>query len=718
MAPAQRLEEGAGPVPAAGPADPWAAEQLLSGSLADASARLIGPGGPLGEHPGYEYRHAQEQMTRAVAQSLERGGRLLVEAGTGVGKTLGYLIPLALWAERGGGRVVVATNTVTLQEQLMEKDLPALQPLLPRPIRAAMLKGRSHHISLRRFRRYLRQTDVSSHGADLDAVRFKLKLLRWLELTRNGDRAELHLGGAERELWRHVESSRDDCLGPDCVNWPNGACPMVAARRAAVAAELVVTNHALLLSDDPEEGSLLGDYSALVIDEAHHLEDSATRVGGHRLRGSDIALTLDRLPELIDTELNALLEQSREAAHRLFGEAKGFLADRLGGGEGAPTGSLALTDGVLEETGMHGLLRAAQLTIASLRRTAEALRSADPATSLALDLLPQADRGGEELAVAAASLEASATSIDDILIHRRPGHVSWMELRAEQAELRDAPVSPGEGLGSGLLDRARTTVLTSATLAVAGDFGFIRERLGLRARTDELTLSSPFDYLSQAVCVLVTDIPPYDDAGYEPVLADLCAGIAERLGGRTIGLFTGYGALRRIRDMSARRLAGAQIATLGQGVDGTRRQLLASFQANPRTLLLGTSTFWEGIDVPGDGLQCVIIAKLPFAVPTDPLVRARVAELADPFGAYILPQAVIRLRQGFGRLIRSGQDRGAVVIADSRLQTRDYARRFLEALPPAAIFREPAEQVALRVADFVAAGRGRPAPEGGESELP
>ena len=187
------------------PASPWDPQQLLAGSLADASARLIGPGGPLGEHPGYEYRQAQEQMTRAVAQSLERGGRLLVEAGTGVGKTLGYLIPLALWAERGGGRVVVATNTVTLQEQLIEKDLPALQPLLPRPIRVAMLKGRSHHISLRRFRRYLRQPDVSPHGADLDTIRFKLKLLRWLELTRTGDRAELHLGGAERELWRSVE---------------------------------------------------------------------------------------------------------------------------------------------------------------------------------------------------------------------------------------------------------------------------------------------------------------------------------------------------------------------------------------------------------------------------------------------------------------------------------------------------------------------------------
>ncbi len=245
-----------------------------------------------------------------------------------------------------------------------------------------------------------------------------------------------------------------------------------------------------------------------------------------------------------------------------------------------------------------------------------------------------------------------------------PGHVAWLELRAEQAELHDAPVAVGESLGSELLDRCRTTVLTSATLAVAGDFGFIRERLGLRSRTEELTVGSPYDFLAQSLCVLVTDIPPYDDPGYEPALAAMTGEIARRLEGRTLGLFTSYSSLRRIRDLVSRRLAAAQVAVVGQGIDGTRRQLLASFLQSPRTLLLGTSTFWEGIDVPGDALQCVVIAKLPFAVPTDPLVRARTEGMADPFGGYVLPEAVIRLRQGFGRLIRSTTDRGVVVIAE------------------------------------------------------
>ncbi len=696
-------------VPEAGDLSDTERASLLSGTLAEAAARLVGPGGRLADRPGYEYREAQEQMARAVAQSLERGGRLLVEAGTGVGKTLAYMAPLALWTERGGGRAVVATHTITLQEQLVQRDLPALQANLPRPLGWAMLKGRSHYISLRRFQRHLRRGDVGPRGPDLEVIRFKLKLLRWLDLTQTGDRAELHLGATERDLWRAVESTPDDCLGSACANWRSGACHMVTARRLAATAELVVTNHALLLSDEPAEGRLLGDYGALVIDEAHHLEESATQARGHRLRAADIVRALDRLPGVVDPSLATALEACRDAANGLFGETKGLLTERLGGGGGAPTGSLSVTDDVLAEPRLQPLVRNAHHAVTVLGRAAEALRAAG-AASFETDLLPQPERGEEELALAAAALEGAAAAVDEVILHRRPGHVAWLELRAEQAELRDAPVAAGAELGAGILDAARTVVLTSATLAIAGDFGFIRERLGLGGRTEELALASPFDYLSQALCVLVTDIPPYDAPEYEQALASIAAETARRLGGRTLGLFTGYGALRRIRELAGRRLAGSQISVVGQGLDGTRRQLLTSFVENPRTLLLGTGTFWEGIDVPGDALQCVLIAKLPFAVPTDPLVRARTAGLRDPFGEYVLPEAVIRLRQGFGRLIRSGTDRGVVVIADSRLQSRDYARRFLEALPPAAVAREPVSGVAARVARFVG-GRA----DGGES---
>jgi len=228
----------------------------------------------------------------------------------------------------------------------------------------------------------------------------------------------------------------------------------------------------------------------------------------------------------------------------------------------------------------------------------------------------------------------------------------------------------------------------------------MRSRLGLDG-ADEVLLSSPYDFFEQALCILPSDVPPYDDAAYDRALAALIGDAAERLGGSTLALFTGYSPLRRVHSLLGARLEASGIALLGQGLDGTRRQILASFLANQRTVLLGTNSFWEGVDVPGDALRCVVIAKLPFAVPTDPLVRARTASLADPFGQYVLPQAVLRLRQGFGRLIRHGADRGAVVLCDERLRTREYGDRFLAALPPAAVATLPVADVGEAVAAFV-----------------
>ena len=261
-------------------------------------------------------------------------------------------------------------------------------------------------------------------------------------------------------------------------------------------------------------------------------------------------------------------------------------------------------------------------------------------------------------------------------------------------------MSVADPLRETVFTRADTVVATSATLAVAGDFGFTRTRLGLDG-ADEVLLNSPYDFFEQALCVLPSDVPPYDDPGHDHALATLIGDTADRLGGSTLALFTGYGPLRRVHSLLGQRMEASGIALLGQGLDGTRRQILASFLANQRTVLLGTSSFWEGVDVPGDALRCVVIAKLPFAVPSDPLVRARTQTLADPFGQYVLPQAVLRLRQAFGRLIRRSSDRGAVVICDERLRTRDYGERFLAALPPAAVAMLPVADVGEAVADFV-----------------
>jgi predicted DnaQ family exonuclease/DinG family helicase len=659
---------------------------------------LLGPDGPLAtEDSGYELRETQLEMTRAVAQAVQRRRRLIVEAGTGVGKSLAYLVPLAL-NSRNGRRAVVATRTITLQEQLMGRDLPMVERIVGAPVPAALLKGRNHQLSLRRWHRFLRSPDTTPHGPDLDRIRFKLKLLAWLAQTEDGDRGELHLTGVDEALWRHVESDGGDCLGSACANWQDNRCFMVAARRTAESASIVITNHALLLADATGGGHALGEHEVLVIDEAHHLEEAATDQLGVNLRAADVLVVVDRLG-LAGGELGAGLTAAREAAVRLFGDVKGRIGEVLGA-DHSGNATVGLSDEVRDGHGHTVLLRSAQHAVDSWHAAATRLRAAEHASSLQIDLLPQPERADQERLLAAAALDELAVAVERVLLRPREQHVAWLALRAEQGELHEAPVSVADPLRDSVFTRADTVVATSATLAVAGDFGFTRTRLGFDG-ADEVLLNSPYDFFEQALCVLPSDVPAYDDPGYDHALAALIGDTADRLGGSTLALFTGYGPLRRVHALLGQRMEASGIALLGQGLDGTRRQILASFLAHQRTVLLGTSSFWEGIDVPGDALRCVVIAKLPFAVPSDPLVRARTQTLADPFAQYVLPQAVLRLRQAFGRLIRRSSDRGAVVICDERLRTRDYGERFLAALPPAAVALVPVADVGEAVADFV-----------------
>ena len=690
--------------------DPWrgrppapqraeAGRTELPAGLVAATSALLGPGGPIADRPGWELREEQEQMAVAIAQALERRRHLLAEAGTGVGKSLAYLAPLALWAASGERRGVVATRTITLQEQLFSTELPRLQEHLPVPVSAALLKGRSHYISLRRWQRWLQRSDLHAHGVDWEALRFKLKVLAWLAETGTGDRAELRLGSIEEQLWRNIESDSADCLGRTCANWGSARCWMVRARRTAADAQLVITNQALLLADAEAQGEVLGAHAAVVVDEAHHLEEVATEQLGLRVRAADLLVVIDRIPPLPDGPLAIALEAAREGTVRLFGELKGFCGEILGGDGGAST--VSLTAELRQQRRWQLLLRHARSALEAWDAAVLALRAG---SGVDAGLLPQPDSADSELELAAAALDVLAAGVHAVLLADGGGPIAWLQLRAEQVELRQAPVDVAGRLRERLFDAADTAVLTSATLAVAGDFGFVRERLGVPSSTEEILLDSPFDYLRQALTVVVRDLPPYDAAEYDSALAELLAGIALRLGGRTLALFTGYGPLKRIHGLLSQRLEDEGIALLGQGLDGTRRQLLASFVANPSTVLLGTNSFWEGIDIPGDALQCVLIAKLPFAVPTDPLVAARAAHLRDPFRQLVLPQAVIRLRQGFGRLIRHGTDRGAVVLCDERLRSREYGTAFLQALPQAATAERVSRDVPALVEDFVRHG--------------
>jgi Rad3-related DNA helicase/DNA polymerase III epsilon subunit-like protein len=657
------------------------AASVSARDVGDAAAMLLGPEGPLAAREGYEYREAQLQMAVAVGQTLERRRRLMVEAGTGVGKSLAYLTPLALWAARTGKRAVVATHTVNLQEQLADRDLPAVAALLDQQVSVALLKGRNHYISLRRWRRFLDTPDVVGPEPDMAAIRFKLKILAWLATTTTGDRSEVSLAGDEEQLWRRVASDVTDCLGPACANWANARCHMVSARRNAADAAIVVTNHALLLAANERQGQVLGPYQALVIDEAHQLEAVATEQLGVGVRSTDLLLILDRLPATPGSPLGIDLERCREAGQRLFGDAKGFMATRLGG-EHPANGRLGLSDAVRADTAFGVVARSALHAVGVLQRTAGVLASGLDG-ALEAELLPQPDRAGDELEHASIALAGLAAGIDHVLCTPREGMVAWIEMRGEQAELHEAPIDVSGPLAEAIFDPAESVVLTSATLSVGGGFDFIRTRVGIGAAADELTLASTFDYLRQAICILPEDASAYDDPLHDLQMTELIDAIAARLDGHTLVLFTSYGPLKRVWSLLQDRLDARGIASLAQGLDGTRRQILHSFLADPRTVLLATNSFWEGVDIPGDRLRCVVIDKLPFPVPTDPLVRARSEQLRDPFAEYILPVAIIRLRQGFGRLIRSASDRGAVVLCDPRLRTRQYGVGFLRALPPA-----------------------------------
>lgn len=693
-----------------------ASRRRITGSPPDdpmAMASLLGPEGPLaGALPGYEHREAQMQMLLAVAQIQRRGGSLIVEAGTGTGKSLAYLVPSIARVVRHHERAVVSTNTHTLQEQLMSKDLPALREWLPWDFKACLLKGRSNYISLRRWRRYLAEPCLYA-----DDLRFKLKVLMWLHSTESGDRSELRLHGREEVLWTQIASDPLDCVGIHCTKED---CYVHRARAEAEAADLVVINHALLLADAEVGGGLLPEFDHLVVDEAHHLEEAATRGLRQEVDGPGLVALLERLaspgqaghdglladlrrqPRLgaSDGAFGDAVAQALGAADRvrqLFALAEPWVAARIGDSERRDD-SVRITDKVREDLEWGPLRIAGESASTSLAALDSTLRRAVAGVR---DWLggTEPDQGVRELEIIRGRLQGAADLLGEALLTPDPNRVYWFTLlaRTENLLLRAAPINVGRLLRDRVYSERRSSVFTSATLAVAGSFDYFRSRIGLGADVEELVLSSPFDFFHQALVCLPTDFPLPDDEGFDREVEEVVAAVARRVGGRTLVLFTSHRQLRDVHAALKHRVDLDEVLILGQGIDGQRRQLLKSFEEASRPLLLGTSTFWEGIDVPGEKLSCVIMVKLPFPVPTDPVFAARAEQVRDPFSQLALPQAALRLKQGFGRLIRRSTDRGAVVILDNRILGRDYGKAFLDVLPPASRFVGPATEIAGEV---------------------
>jgi DNA polymerase-3 subunit epsilon/ATP-dependent DNA helicase DinG len=648
-------------------------------------------------------------MLLAVAQIQARGGTLVVEAGTGTGKSLAYLVPSIARAVGHDERVVVSTNTHTLQEQLMGKDLPALREWLPWDFKAVLLKGRSNYISLRRWRRFLAEP-----CSDAEELMFKLKVLLWLNTTQSGDRSELRLYGREEVLWTKVASDPLDCVGIHCTKED---CYVHRARAEAETADLVVVNHSLLLADAEVGGGLLPEYDHLVVDEAHHLEEAATRGLRQEVDGPGLLALLDRLAHglLDDLRRQPRLGASNDsfdegaplamsAAARvgtLFQVADGWVAARLGDSERREE-SVRISSSLREEDAWGDLRLAGENTVTALAALDATLRKAIAGVREWLGG-EEPDQGIRELEMIRGRLEAAQSLIEQAMLHPDTNRVYWFSQvsRMESLLLRAAPINVGSLLRDHVYGERRSTVFTSATLAVGGTFDYFRSRVGLGPDVEEMILASPFDFYNQALVCLPTDLPPPEDEGFDRAVEEIIASVAGRVGGRTLALFTSHRQLRDVHDALKQRVDLDEVLILGQGIDGQRRQLLKTFEEAERPLLLGTATFWEGIDIPGERLSCVIIVRLPFPVPTDPVFAARAEQVRDPFTQLALPQAALRLKQGFGRLIRRSTDRGAVAILDNRILGRDYGKTFLQVLPPASRYVGPGAQVANRVGEWL-----------------
>lgn len=675
---------------------------------------MLQPGGLFARKlPGFEYREPQIRMLRAVTEALNEGKQLIVEAGTGTGKSLAYLLPAIHFAVANKQRVVVSTNTINLQDQLIQKDLPDLQRVLPFPFRATVLKGRSNYLCLQRLAALRRRSDL-----DLVETLALIKILVWLPTTDTGDVSELNLTDAERAVWAKLYAHPDICNLGACQYARRGRCFLYRARARAEAAHVVVVNHALLLSDVVSASRVLPEYRYLIVDEAHHLEDEATdqlgfvlqakevfsflddlipstnveRRGGllseisQHFRGSSCPAAIQRQVEEIAREAIPRVTEARVALDAFFQAVTSFMAqrpvDNRGYEQRARLTSSARTQPAW--TTVEVAWESVDLRLVALQE----------ALSRLFTRLEGLDSYGllayEDLVSQLASLIAQNEQIraqgTAIVSHPQEDAIYWATLGATgDASLHSAPLDVGPLLQGSLYGDKNAVVLTSATLTTVGKFDFIKARLGF-VEADELAVGSPFNYARSTLVVVPTDIPEPEQPLYQKVVHQTLEQLCVATEGRALVLFTSHAQLRAAWQAIRTPLERKGILVLGHGVDGApRRQLLNTFRSNPKTVLLGASSFWEGVDVVGDALSVLVITRIPFSVPTDPVISARSELFDDPFSQYSLPQAILRFRQGFGRLIRSQSDRGVVVILDRRVQSKSYGPSVLKSLPPCMI---------------------------------
>ncbi len=700
---------------------------------------MFAPDGMMGRmFAGYEQRAPQVAMAQGIAQAFNEGGMLLVEAGTGTGKSMAYLLPAALYALQRGERVVISTNTINLQDQLYNKDIPDVQRMLaeapelhpagePLPdLHAQLLKGRSNYLCLRRYKNVQRETRFEPHEA-----RALLKVEFWLPTTTSGDRAELLLMEDEQAAWGRINVTPDTCTGARCPDFRE--CFFFRARRQAEAAHIVVVNHALLLADLAAQSNIIPPYDHLIVDEAHNLEDVATEQLGFHLDQTTLLRLCDDLyteegretvsgllasyqvsfresaaepadrerADEIATAMRPIITSIRTATSDIFSRLLAFAVQEI---EGAKIGDtrLRLTPAIRRKPDWAEIEQVWENLSPPLRELGEQLGRFETLL-LHLESADLADY--DELLLRVQWLKRTVTDLRVQIGYVVQGNdelVGWLTYDANRnsVSISAAPLQVADMLQAQLFAAKQTSILTSATLSVKESFAYVRERLGVYEPT-ELYLESPFDYQQQAMLYIPDDIPEPNQRGYQDMLEEALIKLCIATGGRTLALFTANSTLRQTYAGIQDALEEHEITVLAQNIDGSRRALLERFKQSPRTVLLGTTSFWEGVDVVGDALSVLVITKLPFAVPSDPVVAARSEQFAEPFLEYSVPQSILRFKQGFGRLIRSRQDRGIVVVLDKRLISKKYGDLFLQSLPHTSVRRGALKHLPSLAARFL-----------------
>jgi ATP-dependent DNA helicase DinG len=664
-------------------------------------SKILGPGGLINRRlPNYEHRQQQLQMAEAVVEALRTKRHLIAEAGTGVGKSFAYLVPAILHATSdqnespkekkgpsrpGNGnddeddknvrRVVISTHTISLQEQLINKDLPLLNSVIPREFTSVLVKGRSNYLSRRRFE--LAKTRSVQMLDDNDAMQLQ-KLSQWVKTTADGSLSSMPFRPGAG-LWDEVASDNTNCMGKKCKT--HESCFYYAARRRVFGAQVLVANHALFFTDlalKAEVGfGILPEYSAAILDECHTIESVASGYLGIKVTAGQLRYTLNKLYNpatnrglFVALGLDRMCEQVNRALYSV--EQFVFDLDQWMGPERMDAKRVAAA-GIVSNTLSDQFL-------AISKYLSNAADNANDASK------------HSELSGAANRLESIANDIISWLSQRDESMVYWLERAQTRAGLRvdmhAAPVDISGKMREMLFQNVPSVIMTSATVSTGreGGFQFFQSRIGATGSMT-IQMGSPFDYKKQAELIIVTDMPDpsANAAEFQKALPDMIKRYLLKTGGRAFVLFTSYGLLRHTASAMQSWFAEQNLTLYSQAEGTPRGKLLDMFKDNPKGALFGTDSFWQGVDVPGDALGNVIITKLPFSVPDHPLLAARLDAIrkagGNPFRDYQIPEAVIKLRQGFGRLIRTAQDQGIVVVLDPRIRSKYYGRQFLAALP-------------------------------------